>query len=182
MNKEILGWIVAGTLAILLFMDRCGERNGGGSSPLTDTVRVETKTVTFRDSVIIHHWHATKETYYKDSTDTKTPEEAAFDYYVMREHVTTYSDSAITWRARATVWQNKIQDFRLDYQFTSTTRTITLREAPSTHIWLGAFAGGGQGFDYGPQAILMDKKGRAYTVNYSLVDKSVRVGLGLKLK
>ena len=103
-------------------------------------------------------------------------------HFATNHYDTSITDSSFSAKVNLTVSQNKLQSFSLKYAGVNKTTTITLREPPSNHIYLGAFAGGKETFEYGPQAIFLDKKNRAYTASYSLTDKSVRVGVGFKIK
>lgn len=166
-------------ILVVLLLDKCDSKHKDGDG--VDTVRIITRTIIDTGTVVINNWLPVKVIPgIRDTVHDTTY--IVGDYNTQKFYAKQGGDSVFKWDVSMSVLHNSLQDLTLKYSTTYKEKTITVQESPSRHIWLGAFAGGGQTFDYGAQIIMTDRRSRAYTINYSIPDKSVHLGIGLKIK
>lgn len=178
------GWYVCALLLIYVALERTGcipvhqDHRGG------DTVVVVTKYDTTRGNMTINNWQPRIVVDVPPGQMPTVVDTMAIlrDYFATNRYDTTFGDSTFKGTVDLTVSKNRVQSFGLKWQGVNTTREVTLREAPASHLSVGAYVGGRVQFDWGPLVLYQDKKNITYLAGYSFADKSIRVGAGIRLK
>lgn len=165
--KDLLPYVFALLFAGMLFFDRCRE----GDTIKEVTVRVDTVkgSVTFNDYTV-NRTTAGKEPKNPDTVFVY------LDYDSVRTYEKTFSDSVISGTVNLSVFRNRLQSFDLKYKALSKTTTIT-QYKPTLYLGGTLDTKGG----YGPMLIYSDKT-KSYMGGYNFQDKSIQVGLAIKIK